>query len=233
MKPIKSPKRWDGLPLLIFGTSGISKEVKTIVDEINSQSYGKVFDLLGFVSEKSEEIGCDIYGCKVVCCDNNFEQYINDFPQLGVVVPLGTPAIKKQIIKKIDKIPNLVFPNIISPSAKIMDNTTVEMGVGNIICSGCILTTEISIGNFNLININSTVGHNVIIGNYGVINPLSSISGNVTIEDEVLLGAGCAVKQGVQVKKKSIVGLGAIVVKDVEEEAVMICKAAERIKNEK
>lgn len=216
---------WSGLPLLIFGTSGISKEVKTIVDEINGRNYSSTFDFLGYVSEK-EEIGRNIGNSKVVCSDNSFEEYIKAFKQIGVVIPIGTPGIKKEIREKIYRYHNLVYPNIISPSAQIMDGSSIEMGVGNIICSGCILTTEIRMGNFNLININSTVGHNVVLGNYGVINPLASISGNVTVEDEVLIGAGSAIKQGTTVRKRSIVGLGAIVTKDVADESIMICQAA-------
>lgn len=217
---------WNGLPLVIFGTSGISKEVKVIIDEINSKQYNNVFDFLGFVSENNQEVGKKIGESKVVCSDVDFEEYIKAFKLLGAVIPIGTSKIKKKIWEKICKYDNLVYPNIISPSAKLMDKSSIEMGIGNIICSGCILTTEIKIGNFNLFNLNSTVGHNVTLENYGVINPLVSVSGDVTIEDEVLLGAGCAIKQGITVGKKSIVGLGAIITKDVVSEKVMICEAA-------
>lgn len=230
MKFFREMVPWNGLPLLIFGTSGISKEVETIVEEINRSSYEKQFDFLGFVSEKADEVGNEILGYRVVCSDESFEKYISNYIQIGVVIPFGTPSIKKRLVEKIKLHSNLVYPNIISPSAKIMDKARVKMGIGNIICSGCILTTEISMGNFNLINLSASVGHNVFLGNYGVINPLSAISGNVVIQDEVLLGAGCAVKQGITVKRGSIVGMGAIVVKDVEEDAVLVCKAAERMR---
>lgn len=226
MEMRKKSMFWSGLPLLIFGMSGISKEVKTIVDEINGRNYSSTFDFLGYVSEKEEEIGKIIGNSKVVCSDNSFEEYIKAFKQIGVVIPIGTPQIKKAIWEKVCRYDNIVYPNIISPSAQMMDWPSIEMGVGNIICSGCILTTEIRMGNFNLININSTVGHNVTLGNYGVINPLASISGNVEIEDEVLIGAGCAIKQGTTIRKKSIVGLGAIITKDVADESIMICQAA-------
>lgn len=217
---------WRGLPLLILGTSGISKEVKTIVEEINSKNYINAYNFLGFVSEKDDDIGKEIANEKVVCSDNSFESYIGEFKQIGVIIPIGTPKIKRKIWERLCNYENLVFPNIISPSAQIMDFSSIEMGFGNIICSGCILTTEIQIGNFNLININSTIGHNVILGDYGVINPLSSVSGNVIVENEVLLGAGCAVKQGITVGENSIVGLGAIITKNVAKDSVMICQAA-------
>lgn len=225
--------RWNGLPLLIFGTSGISKEVKTIVDEINANHYEDTYDFLGFVAEWETDVGKHIGKSTVVCSDESFEEYVNQFSVIGIVIPIGTPRIKKTIYERIGNHPNLVFPNIISPSAHIMDYKSIQMGKGNIICSGCVLTTEIRIGDFNLVNLNSTIGHNVQLGSYIVINPLVSVSGDVVVEDEVLLGAGSAIKQGIEVRKNSIVGLGAIIPKSVEENEIMICQAAhKKIKGE-
>lgn len=217
---------WKGLPLLIFGTSGISKETKTIVDEINQSNYENVYDFLGFISEQRKDIGKKVGKNVVVCSDENFGEYIECFPIIGIIIPIGTPEIKRNIYERICKYSNLVFPNIISPSARIMESSSIQIGMGNIICSGCILTTEIDIGDFNLVNLNSTIGHNVHIGNYNIINPLVSVSGGVEIHDEVLVGAGSSIKQGVILKSNSIVGMGAIIPKTVEENTIMICQAA-------
>lgn len=218
--------KWDGLPLVIFGISGISKEVKTIIEEINLKNYEKMYDFLGFVAEQEKDVGRYIGKSPIVCSDESFEEYVSHFPVIGIVIPIGTPQIKKRIYECICNNSNLIFPNIISPSAKIMDYTSIQMGIGNIICSGCVLTTEICMGNFNLINLNSTIGHNVQLGNYNVVNPMVSVSGGVVVKDEVLLGAGSAVKQYLEVKENSIIGLGAIITKDVTENKVMICHAA-------
>lgn len=218
--------KWNGLPTLIYGTSGISKEVKVLIDEINQGSYCNIFDVLGFVCEKNEDIGQEILNKKAVCSDNDFEMYISTFPQLGVVIPIGTPALKKKIYQRISKYTNLVYPNLISPSACIMDRDMIELGIGNIICSGTRLTTEIRLGDFNLINLNTTIGHNTILGNFNVINPLASISGGVEMENEILVGTGSCIKQGKKVLSKSIIGMGAIITSDVSEEAIMICDKA-------
>lgn len=222
--------KWNGLPIIIIGTSGISKETKIIIDEINKLNYERMYDFLGFVAENSDDIGKEILNSKIVCSDENFQEYIKGFKQIAVVIPIGTPKIKKKIFDKIEKYENIVFPNIISPSAKIMDYDNVKLGIGNVICSGTILTTEIVIGDFNLININTTIGHNTVINNFCVINPMSSISGDVTIGDEVLCGAGSSIKQGLNIGKRSIIGLGAFVVKDVEEDMTMVCSSAHNLR---
>lgn len=223
--------QWNGLPLLIFGISGISKEVKAIVEEINENSYTNTYDFLGFISEQEADVGKSVGRSAVVCSDGSFGEYIKRFSVIGIVIPIGTPRIKRNIYERICKYSNLVFPNIISLGARIMETTSIQMGIGNIICSGCVMTTEICIGNFNLINLNATIGHNVRLGNYNVINPLVSISGGVIVEDEVLVGAGSAVKQGIMLKANSIVGMGAIIPKTVEENTIMICQAAHKMDN--
>lgn len=222
--------KWNGLPIVIIGTSGMSKETKIIIDEINKLNYEKMYDFLGFVSEKSDEIGKKVLNGKVVCSDENFEEYIKKFKEIAVVIPIGTPKIKRKIFERVKKYSNVVFPNIISPSARIMDYDSIKLGIGNVICSGVILTTEIIIGDFNLINMNSTIGHNSVINNFCVINPSSSISGDVTIEDEVLCGAGSAIKQGLNIGKNSIIGLGAFVVKDVAENVTIVCSPGHNIR---
>lgn len=223
--------KWNGLPVVIMGISGISKETKTIIDEINSLNYEKQFDLVGFVSENDEDIGKIILNSSVITSDANFGSISQKYQQLGVIIPIGTPKIKRRIFEKMKKYKNIVYPNIISPTAKIMDKDSVKIGIGNVICSGVVITEEVSIGNFNLINLNSTVGHEVNIGDYCVINPTTSISGCVKIENEVLCGAGCTIMQGIKIKKNSIIGLGAFVIKDVDENSVMICEPGRKMNN--
>lgn len=218
--------KWNGLPIVIFGTSGISKEVKTIVDEINELNYVNQFDFIGFISEKEDEVGNKIGKELIVTCDSQLEKFFLNYNEIGLIIPIGTPSIKKTIFEKVKRYSNVVFPNIISPSAKIMDSKTVDLGIGNIIASGSVLTTEIRIGNFNLINLNCTIGHEVSIGDYCVINPLSSISGDVTINSEVLCGANSVIKQGITIGRNCIIGLGAFVVKDVDDNSTMICSPA-------
>lgn len=224
--------KWNGLPLVIFGDSGISKEVKCIIDEINNSASQNQYDFLGYICEDDSKINTMIGEDKVISSDEQFESFISKYALIGVVIPLGTPKIKMKIHESLSIYDNIVYPNIISPRANIMNLKRIELGFGNIITAGATLTTDIRLGCFNLININSTVGHDVIINDYCVINPLASISGNVTLESNVLIGAGASIKQGITIEKNSVVGLGALVVKSVSESNVVICEPA-RIMNKK
>jgi len=226
-------KKWDGLPLVIFGSGGTSKEVAFFVREINRNAKNKIFNLLGFVESDCNLVGKGVDNMKIISCDKEFSEFASSFPLLGVVLPLGTPKLKKRIFDKIlFEIPNIVYPNLIYPSVNF-DEINVEIGYGNIIAAGVNLTTDIKIGNFNLFNSNTTVGHDTVIDSYCVINPLASISGNVLLEDEILIGTGANVLQGLKIGSQSTIGAGAVVTKNVKPGSTMVGMPARNLIKDK
>ncbi|NCC01719.1 MAG: acetyltransferase [Clostridia bacterium] len=213
---------WKGLPLVIFGSGGISKEVYSLIKDINRANNQQVFDFIGFIGSNKSEVGNEIInGYKVVSFDEDIEDFTSNHPIIGMVIPIGNPEIKRLIYNKVKNIANAVFPNIIHPSVYFNDKN-LEIGKGNIVADGVILTCDIKIGDFNLFNINSTVGHDVEIGNFNVINPLVAISGNVHLKDCCLIGTGVQVLQGLNIGSYSTVGAGAVVVKNVESNTTVV-----------
>ncbi|WP_333859942.1 NeuD/PglB/VioB family sugar acetyltransferase [Clostridium sp.] len=208
--------------MIIFGSGGISKETYHIVEQINNYNNVKAYDFLGFVQDSETKIGNEVInGYKVVSSDSNLYEYAKNFSILGVVIPIGSPKVKAIIYNKMQSIDNLVYPNIIHPNVTF-DSRTVSFGCGNILASGVTLTCNIDIGNFNLINLNSTIGHDTKIGDFNVINPLTAISGSVCVKDLCLIGTGAKILQEITINKNVTVGAGAVVVKDVEEFSTVV-----------
>ena len=50
------------------------------------------------------------------------------------------------------------------------------MGKGNIVCAGNILTVDITLGDFNIINLDCTVGHDAVLHSYVTVYPSVNIS---------------------------------------------------------
>lgn len=222
--------RWNGLPLLIFGSGGISKETYNLVKQINTHNNQQIYNFLGFVEDNASNIGNEIIdGFKVVTCDDDMKEYANSFLVVGIVIPMGNPKVKSKIYSKIKVIENAVYPNIIHPSVKF-DVNTVKLGIGNILTSGINLTCDIKIGNFNLINLNSTIGHDTEIKDFNVINPLVAVSGNVIINNGCLIGTGAKILQQLRINDNATVGSGAVVVADVEANSTVVGVPAKRIK---
>ncbi len=223
-------KTWKGLPVVIFGIGGFAKEVKILIDDINSGSNIPVFDFIGFISNTKDDIGKLVEGKKIISCNEEFIEFSKMYDKLGIVIALGAPSAKEQIERELlDKCDKLVYPNLIHPRANITSSISNDLGMGNIICCGVTITTNIKLGKFVIININSTIGHDVIIEDYCTVNPLVAVSGNVSIKKGALIGAGVSIKEKTLIGKNSIAGLGAIVVKEIEDNSVVISKRATQL----
>ncbi|MDD4781080.1 MAG: NeuD/PglB/VioB family sugar acetyltransferase [Tissierellia bacterium] len=222
--------KWNGLPLLIFGSGGVSKETYNLVKQINQNNIEKVYDFLGFVEDEKDKIGNKIIGgYEVVTCDDEVIKYASQFPVIGIVIPIGNPKIKSIIYNKINNIKNAVYPNLIHPSVKY-DSENINLGKGNILTAGVNITCDVKIGDFNLINLNSTIGHDTQIGDFNVINPLVAVSGNITIKNVCMIGTGAKILQQLTIADNVIVGAGAVVVKDVDENSTVVGVPAKPIK---
>ena len=71
--------------------------------------------------------------------------------KMAVVCAIGSVTTRKTVIEKLKKNQKLYYPNLIDPSVSY--SKYIKMGEGNIICAGTILTTNIELGDFNILNL--------------------------------------------------------------------------------
>lgn len=117
---------------------------------------------------------------------------------LGVLLCFGNPHTRMAVANKITN-PYISFPNCIGKGTMIKDKDTFSIGKGNIIQGLCVMTTEIKLGDFNLLNGDIALGHNVEIGNSNVFMPGCKVSGEVKIGDNNLFGAMSFIKQNLRI----------------------------------
>ncbi|WP_407405499.1 acetyltransferase [Chryseobacterium sp.] len=209
--------------IAIFGAGGFGREVKTIIDKINS-IHPNTYNFLGFYDDGFEK-----------------DTLINGYPVLGgitdinsikesicLLISIGDPKIKHKIISKISN-KNVEFPSIIHPNSSI-SNDAVKMGKGCIICEGTIITCNIEIGDFVILNLMCTVGHDTIIDNYCAFMPSVNISGEVHIYSSVYVGTGAKIINLLEIGENTIVGAGAVVSKSLPANCTAVGIPAKPIK---
>ena len=90
-----------------------------------------------------------------------------------------------------------------------------NIGDGTILCSGVIITSNVTIGMASLLNLNVTVGHDCKIGNFVELSPGVSVAGNCIIEDGVFVGTNATIIPKIRVGRNSIIAAGSVVTEDV------------------
>ena len=109
--------------------------------------------------------------------------------------------------------PNITFPTIIASDVQYSDS--VKFGQGCIVCLSCILTVNVTIGDFVIINPDSTIGHDAVLDDFVSLYYSVNVSGNVHIGSCSEIGTGANIIQGKSIGENSIVGAGSVVVKDI------------------
>ena len=108
---------------------------------------------------------------------------------------------------------------------------TDEIGEGNIILEGSILSKHTSIGNGNIIWNGANISHHTKVGDYNYFSPSCTVGGRCIIENNCFLGLNATVKGGINVRSYTLVGAGAYLGKDSEGKDVYVPGAREKLEN--
>ena len=147
-----------------------------------------------------------------------------------VVCAIGNAEARRTVVRKLSENENIHFPNLIDPSVQMSER--IRMGKGNILCAGTILTADIVLKDFVILNLDCTVGHDVRLESYITVYPSVNISGNVTMGEGCELGTGSQIIQGKTLGERTIVGAGAVVIEDLPGRCTVVGVPAAVVKKE-
>ncbi len=190
--------------IAIYGAGGFGREVEFLIQDINKMT--PQYEFIGYFDDgktKGEIINSYpiLGGIEEL---NAFEE------ELCLAIAIANPPTKRKIIENI--VNNKVsFPSLIHPSVLIGKKEVTSIGEGCIICAGVMITVNIELKNFIILNLACTVGHDTIIEDYCSFMPTVNISGEVKIGKEVYVGTGVKIINQVEIGEKTIVGAGAVV----------------------
>jgi sugar O-acyltransferase (sialic acid O-acetyltransferase NeuD family) len=193
-------------PLYIIGTAGLAREMAQLAAQAGA------WELEGFIGAGWDEVGRDLGWGRVVGDD---AWLLESGRKVDIIVGIGHPQVRAAAISRyVSDGGRFTFPNVVHPAAQL-DIRWVTLGQGNAVTAGCVLTTDIRLGDFNLLNWLTTVGHDASAGDSNVFNPSVSISGGVAIGNRVLVGTGARILEGLTVGSDATVGAGAVVTRPV------------------
>lgn len=196
--------------IAIFGAGGFGRELACMINSINQKKL--TWNLIGYFDDGMEVGEETQYG---VCLGG--VECLNEWKTpLSVVMALGAPKVLRTVVGKIIN-PNIDFPNIIAPNVVMLDESTLVMGMGNVIFPNSLISCNVKMGDFNMLNVYTQIGHESELGSFNVIMPTTNISGGVVIGDANLFGVKSTVLQYKKVENEVVLSPGSVLSRTAKE----------------
>jgi len=207
--------------LVLVGAGGFGREVLWQLGEIDNCA-GQ-YNILGFVDDAPEFKGKTINGLPVL----GDIRWLSSYPkEICALICVGNPKARKGIYNRIRQNPNISFPTIMAKNVQCSD--LVKFGQGCIVCLSSVLTVNIVIGEFVIINLDCTIGHDAVLDDFVTLHPSVNVSGNVYIGACSEIGTGANIIQGKNIGENAIIGAGAVVVNDIPPDCTAVGVPAKR-----
>ena len=212
--------------ILIIGAGGLAREIRWLIEEINEVN--RQFEFIGYIVSDLNSLK-DTDSKELVLGD--FSWFDNLEEEIDVCIGIGNPKNRLAVGEILLKNKYLNFPNLFHPSVRFQ-KSTCSFGRGIIICANTLLTSNIQIDDFALINLSCVVGHESKIGKGSVINSVAKISGGVKIGMGVLVGTGATILQYRSIGNNSTVGAASCVTKSIPDKVIAFGLPAKIIRTE-
>jgi sugar O-acyltransferase (sialic acid O-acetyltransferase NeuD family) len=189
----------------VIGFSSFTREIlcnlKKRFDIFISEDYYRQNTFHSTIPYIKKIYNCDVYNLSKF----NTSQY-------DALITLSDIDLRKEIVSSMPK--NTSYYTYIDKYARILNKNCI-IGKGSVICGGVIITSNVNIGDFNQLNLNTTIGHDTITGSYFTTAPGVNVSGNCIIGDSVYCGTNSAIRENIKVCNNVVLGLNSGVVKDI------------------
>lgn len=199
--------------IVIYGAGGFGREVACLIRDLNALQNQSIWNLLGFIDDGIPK-GTELRHGKVLGGLSYFKEFEST---VSVVVAVAEPSVLQSIVQSLNEFSFVEFPNIIAPNVQFYDKSSFFMGEGNIFFYGCRFSTEVTIGDFNILNGQVAFGHDVTIGNFNSFGPSSRLSGRVTVGNLNFFGLGSSVLQNKTVANKVRLGAMSVLMRNGRE----------------
>lgn len=209
--------------IAIIGAGGFGREVKLIIDRINTIK--PTYTLIGFYDD-NKKIQKNIHGIPLL---GSIDDLLHVDKEINLVFGIGIPEVKVTIYNRINLKTNFLYPNIIDPSA-IVGTDAVRLGKGCVLCAHAVITCDIILKDFITVNLACTIGHDTTINSFSSFMPGVHISGDVIIDREVYIGTGAKVINQLKIGQQTIIGAGAVVAKSLPPHCTAVGIPAKPIK---
>lgn len=206
------------IDIVIIGASGNGLDIVDALHDINENTGYQKYQIIGFLEDKQELQGKDVYlGYKVLGKICDFQQFN---PNVYFVTAIGSSKSFLQKAKILSCIPLSRFVTVIHPTAYISKSS--KIGTGTVILQHVTIANNVFIGNQVVVLANTVINHNCVIQDYTCIASSVCLSGGVTVAENCYIGTNTGVRENVHIGKKCLIGMGSNVLHNVPDYSIVM-----------
>ncbi|MEM7790574.1 MAG: acetyltransferase [Verrucomicrobiota bacterium] len=192
--------------LIIVGAGGFGREIYAWAG--SHPDANKEWKICGFLDDNRSALKNLQYQVPIIGTVEGHKPS----PDEVYVCAIGDPLAKRRVCELL-LTKSARFIRLVHPSAVIGNN--VSLGIGVVICPLAVLTVDIEIGDFVLINCQTSAGHDSRIESWATISAHCDLTSGTRVGDSAFLGSGASIIPGKSVGKNAVVGAGSVVIRSV------------------
>ena len=172
-----------------------------------------------FVFEEMESGNASKWGSisQAVIGINSLKVRIGEDPRF--ILAVGNPLLREKFFSLFVSLGGI--PESVISQTAIISKQNVELGLALNIMHFVFISTSVKIGKGVLLNTGCRVHHDCIIGDFSEISPNATVLGNCRIGKCCSIGASSTILPGITIGDYATIGAGAVVTESVAQESVV------------
>ena len=206
--------------LFIVGAGGFGREMLGWASAIPPRK--REWEMAGFLDSDLHALNGFPVPYKIVADPITYLPTENDVFLCAIGNPINKLRVGRNLQSRGAKFITLIHPSVVVGSDCVI-------GEGCVLCPGAIITTNVRLGQFVILNIYATIGHDAVIGDGCTINGHADVTGCVRLGEGVFMGSHATVLPGAIVGDYAIIGGGSVVLRRVRARATVLGIPARQI----
>jgi sugar O-acyltransferase (sialic acid O-acetyltransferase NeuD family) len=198
--------------LLIVGAGGFGREMHAWAMQHPDQ--GRAWAVAGFLDDNPDALAAFGAFAPVRPLTGH-----RPAPDEVFLCGLGLPAQKEKLVAPL-RAAGATFLTFVHPRALVGER--VRLGSGVVLCPGAIVSADVELGDFVMVNLQSTIGHDARVGAWSTLSAHCDVTGRVQLADRVFLGSRVSIIPGRRIGARAVLGAGAVVIADVPAGVTMV-----------
>lgn len=201
---MENPRRnpYQTQKLIIVGSSGHAKVLVDIFEKAGG------FEILGFIDSFRTK-GETTLGYEVLGSEESLPYLFSEHAGCKLFIAVGDNWTRKLIFDRImSMVPGVEFATAIHPAAQIGKDVIIGQGVA--IMAGAVVNSSTTVGDFSIINTNTSLDHDCRIGEFSSLAPGVTTGGGVVIGAFSAIGIGATLSHRITIGTHTVIGAGAL-----------------------